>query len=178
VHEERLRAPSHWDVASIRRFMLFFGPLSSLFDFLTFAVLLGLFDAGPQLFRTGWFVESMATQVLVVFVVRTRRSPFWRSRPGRPLLVSVLLALGVAVLVPFSPFSSVLGFVRPPASLLLVLAAMALAYLGLAEVAKRTFYATGEQPEGRRRGRDHQVHRRAGRFSHTDLRAAATFRGW
>ncbi len=88
VDAEQLRAPAHWDVGFIRRFMLFFGPLSSLFDFLTFAVLLGVFHAGPDLFRTGWFIESMATQVLVIFVIRTRRSPFWKSRPARSLLVA------------------------------------------------------------------------------------------
>src|ERR1051326_4791743 len=69
VDEEQLARPSHWDVGFIRRFMVFFGPVSSLFDFLTFAVMLHLFDAGPNLFRAGWFVESLATQCLVIFVI-------------------------------------------------------------------------------------------------------------
>ena len=82
VDPEMLARPSHWDITFIRRFMLVFGPISSLFDFLTFALMLGPFAAGPALFRSGWFVESLATQTLVVFVIRTRRVPFWRSRPS------------------------------------------------------------------------------------------------
>ncbi|MDX6353670.1 MAG: P-type Mg2+ transporter, partial [Streptomyces sp.] len=95
VDDEQLRKPSHWDIAFIRRFMLFFGPVSSLFDVLTFWVMLHVFHAGPALFRSGWFVESLATQTLVIFAIRTRRIPFLRSRPSRPL---VLAAFG-AVLV-------------------------------------------------------------------------------
>ncbi|MFF7753312.1 cation transporting ATPase C-terminal domain-containing protein [Streptomyces sp. NPDC007971] len=76
VDPEQLRAPSHWNIAFIRRSMLFFGPVSSLFDFLTFAVMIEIFHAGAELFRSGWFVESLATQALVVFAIRTRRVPF------------------------------------------------------------------------------------------------------
>jgi Mg2+-importing ATPase len=147
--------------------MLFFGPLSSLFDFLSFAILLGVFHAGPDLFRTGWFIESMATQVLVIFVIRTRRSPFWNSRPGRLLLVASLAVVIVAVLIPFSPAADLLGFVQPPGVLLLVIAAMTLAYLALVDVAKRVFYAEVEHiPTERRRGGPDRIHRRAARFSH------------
>ena len=167
VDTEQLRAPAHWDVGFIRRFMLFFGPLSSLFDFLSFAILLGVFHAGPDLFRTGWFIESMATQVLVIFVIRTRRSPFWNSRPGRLLLVASLAVVLLAVLIPFSPVSGLLGFVQPPGVLLLVIAVMTLAYLALVDVAKRVFYAEVEHiPAERRRGGPDRVHRRAARFSH------------
>ena len=90
VDPEQLHAPSHWDIASIRRFMLFFGPISSLFDFLTFALMLGVFHASAGEFRAGWFAESLATQTLVIFAIRTRRSPFTRSRPSRPLLIACL----------------------------------------------------------------------------------------
>jgi Mg2+-importing ATPase len=167
VDAEQLRAPAHWDVGFIRRFMLFFGPLSSLFDFLTFAILLGVFHAGPELFRTGWFIESMATQVLVIFVIRTRRSPFWKSGPGPSLLVASLAVVLLAVLIPFSPASGLLGFVQPPPVLLLVMAVMALAYLTLVDFAKRVFYAEVERVAAeRRRGWREQVHRRAARFSH------------
>jgi Mg2+-importing ATPase len=167
VDEDQLVAPAHWDIAFIRRFMLFFGPLSSLFDFLTFAVLLGAFHAGPPLFRTGWFVESMATQVLVIFVIRTRRSPFWRSRTGRPLLVSSLAVVVAAAVLPFSPAAGLLGFVAPPLHLLLTLAVMAGVYLALVDTAKRVFYAEPERiAPPRRRGRPERIHRRAGRFSH------------
>ena len=87
VDEEQLHKPSHWNVAFIRRFMLTFGPVSSLFDFLTFGLMLGVLHAGPVEFRTGWFVESLATQTLIVFAIRTRRVPFLRSRPGGLLTV-------------------------------------------------------------------------------------------
>ena len=86
VDEELLARPSHWDIGFIRRFMLVFGPISSIFDFLTFAVMLRVFARRPEpLFRTGWFVESLATQTLIIFVIRTRRVPFFQSRPSRPL---------------------------------------------------------------------------------------------
>ncbi len=85
VDEELLRRPSHWDTGQIRRFTLFFGPISSVFNFVTFAVLLLGLHAGPTLFRAGWFVESLATQSLAIFAIRTRRVPFFRSRPSIPL---------------------------------------------------------------------------------------------
>ena len=82
VDDEQLQAPSHWNIAFIRRFMLTFGPVSSLFDFLTFGLMLGVLHAGPVEFRTGWFVESLATQTLIIFAIRTRQVPFFRSRPS------------------------------------------------------------------------------------------------
>jgi P-type Mg2+ transporter len=84
VDPEQVAAPTRWDLSFIRRFMIFFGPISSLFDFLTFGVMLWVFHAGPALFRSGWFVESLATQTLVIFAIRTRRIPFFRSRPSAP----------------------------------------------------------------------------------------------
>jgi magnesium-transporting ATPase (P-type) len=86
--EERLRKPSHWDIAFIRRFMICFGPLSSVFGFIFFGVMLWIFHAGPALFRSGWFVESLAAQTLVIFAIRTRRIPFCRSHPSLPLTLS------------------------------------------------------------------------------------------
>ena len=85
VDPEQVAQPTRWDVGFIRRFMLFFGPVSSIFDFITFGVMLWVFHAGPALFRSGWFVESLATQTLVIFAIRTRRIPFFRSRPSLPL---------------------------------------------------------------------------------------------
>jgi Mg2+-importing ATPase len=168
VDPELLRAPSHWDIDFIRRFMVFFGPLSSMFDFLTFGVLLGVFHAGPELFRTGWFIESLATQTLVIFAIRTRRSPFWRSRPSRPLVLAALGVVTVGVPLPLSPLSALLGFTVPPAPFLLVVAVMVVCYLALIESAKRLFYAERPRPAPvvRRRGRAHRVHRRAAPFSH------------
>jgi Mg2+-importing ATPase len=167
VDPEQLRAPSHWDIGLIRRFMLFFGPISSLFDFLTFALMLGVFSAGPELFRAGWFAESLATQTLVIFVIRTRRTPFTRSRPSRPLLLATLAAVVVAVVLPSSPLGEVLGFAPLPVWFLSALAGIVVVYLALVDVSKRVFFAGPELhvPHVRRRGRRHRVHRRAARFS-------------
>ena len=90
VDAEQLQAPSHWNIAFIRRFMLIFGPISSLFDFLTFGLMLGVLHAGPVEFRTGWFVESLATQTLIIFAIRTRRVPFFRSRPSGVLSLTTV----------------------------------------------------------------------------------------
>ncbi|BEP14148.1 magnesium-translocating P-type ATPase [Acidothermaceae bacterium B102] len=167
VDPEQLQAPSHWDIAIIRRFMVFFGPISSLFDFLTFAVMLGVFNAGPALFRAGWFAESLATQTLVIFVIRTRRVPFFRSRPSTPLMVAVGVTVLIGVLLPLSPLSDTLGFASLPVGFFLALAGMVVAYLGLIELAKRIFFAApeGHLPFVRRRGREHALQRRAARFS-------------
>jgi P-type Mg2+ transporter len=166
VDEEQLDRPSHWDIASIRRFMLFFGPLSSVFDFLTFAVLLGPLRAGTTQFRTGWFVESLATQTLVIFAIRTRRVPFLRSRPSRALTLSALGTVAVGIAVPFSPLAETLGFSAPPIAFLLTLIGLAVLYLALIEMAKKRFYADRARPP-RRTDRDPQrrLHRRAARFS-------------
>ena len=169
VDPEQLQAPSHWDVAFIRRFMLFFGPISSLFDFLTFALMLSVFHAGPQLFRAGWFAESLATQTLVIFAIRTRRSPFTRSRPSRPLLLAALATVAIGVALPLSPLARTLGFAHLPLGFFLALAGMVVGYLILIELAKRLFFADPEGrmplPHPRRRGEQHRVERRAARFS-------------
>ncbi|MDQ2791906.1 MAG: magnesium-translocating P-type ATPase [Actinomycetota bacterium] len=167
VDPEQLQAPSHWDIAFIRRFMVFFGPISSLFDFLTFALMLGAFHAGAALFQAGWFVESLATQTLVIFAIRTRRSPFLRSRPSRPLLLAAFATVTVGVVLPLSPLSGILGFAHLPLGFFLALAGMVIAYLVLIELAKRLFFAEpeGRLPHLRRRGHRHRIHRRAARFS-------------
>ncbi len=168
VDPEQLRAPAHWDIAFIRRFMVFFGPISSMFDFLTFAVMLGVFNAGPGLFRSGWFVESLATQTLIIFAIRTRRVPFVRSSPGVALTVAVLTVVAVGIALPVSPLAGVLGFAAPPLGFFAALAVMVVGYLVLIEAAKRLFFA---DPQGhlpgvpRRRGRAERIHRRAGRYS-------------
>jgi len=171
VDPEQLRAPSHWDISFIRRFMLCFGPVSSLFDFLTFWVMLGIFHAGPDLFRSGWFVESLATQTLVIFAIRTRRVPFLRSRPSLPLLTAALAVLAVGVALPFSPAAGALGFQALPPAFFLALVVMAVGYLVLIEVTKRVFFSRQAGSgavvvPARHRGRVHRIHRRAGRFSH------------
>ena len=140
VDERDLDRPARWDMAFVRRAMLTLGPVSSLFDFLTFFVLLALFHAGATLFRTGWFVESLATQVLVIFLIRTRGSPF-ASRPDRRVVVLALAALAVAVAIPFIPAAAALGFAPLPLPVMAAIAAIVVAYLVAAEIAKRRFYA-------------------------------------
>jgi Mg2+-importing ATPase len=168
VDAEQLAAPAHWDIAFIRRFMLFFGPVSSLFDFLTFWVMLHVFHAGPALFRTGWFVESLATQTLVIFAIRTRRIPFLRSRPSRPLVLAAAGAVLVGGILPFSPVARLLGFQALPIGFFAALAAMVAGYLALIEVAKRIFFAdpAGRLPVPRRRSRTHHLQRRLSHFSY------------
>ncbi len=139
VDAEDLARPRRWDMAFIRNFMLTIGPISSLFDFLTFYLLLRLFDAQPALFRTGWFVESIATQVLVIFVIRTRRKP-WLSRPNPWLVALSLGVVAAAMALPFSPLAPALGFVPLPLEFFGLLAVLLVAYLAMVEVGKRWFY--------------------------------------
>jgi rhodanese-related sulfurtransferase len=148
--------------------MTFFGPISSLFDFATFAILLWVFDADATLFRSGWFVESLATQSLAIFAIRTRRVPFFRSRPSRPLLVSTLVCVTIGVLLPFSPLADTLGFTSLPAGLVVVLAAMIPLYLLLLELGKRRFYrreAAGQPLARPRPPRQRRIYHRASRWS-------------
>ncbi|HUJ07882.1 MAG TPA: magnesium-translocating P-type ATPase [Streptosporangiaceae bacterium] len=145
VDEEQLARPSRWDVGFIRRFMLYFGPISSIFDFVTFGIMLWVFHAGPALFRSGWFVESLATQTLVIFAIRTRRIPFFRSRPSRPLLLASLGVVLLGTLLPASPLSALLGFRALPIGFYGALALMVICYLGLIEVGKRVFYRAAGQ---------------------------------
>ncbi|MGW5667949.1 magnesium-translocating P-type ATPase [Micromonospora sp. NPDC003776] len=169
VDADQLARPAHWDLREIRRFMLTFGPLSSLFDFLTFALLLNVLHAGPVEFRSGWFVESLATQTLVVFAIRTHTSPFWRSRPSRPLLLAALGAVAVAWLIPYLPVAGPLGFRPLPAVFLPVLVGLVAAYLALVEVTKRALFASSDLLRPSRREpaavRRRRTHRRAARFS-------------
>jgi Mg2+-importing ATPase len=141
VDEELLARPSQWDIGMIRRFMGFFGPISSVYDFITFAVMLRVFDAGPTLFRSGWFVESLATQTLVIFVIRTRRVPFFKSRPSLPLMATTIACAALAVAIPYIPFiAKPLGFTSLPPAFLLVLVVMVITYLALAELGIKIFF--------------------------------------
>jgi P-type Mg2+ transporter len=168
VDEEQLRRPSHWDTALIRRFMIFFGPISSLFDFATFAILLLGFSAGATLFRSGWFVESLATQSLAIFAIRTRRIPFLRSRPSVPVLLSTLMVAAIGFALPFSPLAHTLSFKGLPAGLAVVIAAIIPSYLLLLELAKRRFYrreAARPTQERPRPSNQRRIARRASRWS-------------
>jgi P-type Mg2+ transporter len=168
VDEEDVRRPSHWDIAFIRRFMIFFGPLSSLFDFATFGVMLWVFRSGPAQFRSGWFVESLATQTLVVFAIRTRRIPFFRSRPSLPLTLAALGAAATGALLPSTPLAHALGFRPLPGAFFAALIALVAAYLALIEVGKHYFYRVSRTtPRTARRRYSHQRHlrRRAAWFT-------------
>lgn len=173
VDQEQLARPSHWDMSFIRHFMVFFGPISSLFDFATFAVMLSVFHAGPALFRSGWFVESLATQTLVIFVIRTRRTPFFRSRASKSMLIASLGVVAIGITLPFAPWAHTLGFQQLPVAYFGALASMIVAYLLLVEFGKFEFYRhlppSADSTRGRRgaqvRRRGGQVRRRAARFS-------------
>lgn len=170
VDKEQLQAPSHWDIAFIRRFMLLFGPISSLFDFATFGLMLFVFNAAPGEFRAGWFIESIATQTLIIFAIRTRRVPFLRSRPSAGLLWASLGVVALGIYLPLSPVGPVLGFDPLPVPFFLALLAMTVVYLVLVELAKGWFFSRPLQqvPAVRQRGTEHHVHRRAARFSVPD----------
>ena len=134
-----LEKPVHWDLKRVERFMLMLGPISTLFDFLTFYALLNLFGAGEKQFQTGWFIELIATQALVIFVIRTRGLP-WRSRP-HPLLTGLSVGVvAIGILIPVTPFGALFGFVAPPASFYMFLIVAVAAYLALVEVVKRIYY--------------------------------------
>lgn len=131
-----VRAPQHWDIKLIRNFMIFIGPISSIYDFLTFYVLLALLHAREAEFHTGWFVESLATQTLVLFVIRTSGNPF-RSRPSRALTATTLGIVLLGIVLPFTPIAARLGFTRLPPVYFGFLAAATVTYLFLVEIAKR-----------------------------------------
>jgi len=158
VDNEYLERPKRWDISFIRRFMVSLGPVSSMFDFLTFFSMLFMFipfvpgamllidptflhnPAFQSLFQTGWFIESIISQVLVVFVIRTRRTPFWKSKPSKYLIVSSIAIIAFALLLPLSPLGSLFGFVAPPLVFYAFLVPLMGAYLLVAELVKSWFY--------------------------------------
>jgi len=139
VDMEDMASPRRWDMPFIRNFMLTIGPISSLFDFLTFYCLILLFSANEPLFRTGWFVESIATQVLVIFVIRTRRNPLY-SHPNRWLVLTSLGVVLTAIVLPFTALAPYLGFVPLPLSFFGLLVVLLIAYLLMVEGGKQWFY--------------------------------------
>jgi Mg2+-importing ATPase len=139
VDEGDLLHPRRWDMDFIRSFMMTIGPISSIFDFLTFWLLQAVLHADQALFRTGWFVESLATQVLVIFIIRTRANPL-KSRPHPALVVTSLAVVAIAVILPFTPLASVLGFTPLPLRFIALLFGLTAIYLALVEIVKRWFY--------------------------------------
>jgi Mg2+-importing ATPase len=140
VDPEYVERAKRWDISFIRKFMLLIGPISSIFDFLTFFIMLLVFNATEPLFQTAWFLESLCTQTLVIFVIRTRRTPFYRSKPSGLLAFSTLAVVGAALLIPFTPLGEPFKFVRPPLTFFLILAGMIGVYLTLVEIVKKWFY--------------------------------------
>jgi Mg2+-importing ATPase len=146
VDQSYIARPQRWDISVIRKFMLIIGPISSIYDFLTFYVLLHFFHANEKLFHTGWFVESLATQTLVLFVIRTRGNPL-KSRPSLPLTVTIVAIVLIGMAIPFSPLAAELGFVPLPLSYFLFLAGATATYLALVEVGKQLLFRR-HRPEG------------------------------
>lgn len=132
--------PQRWDIRFIRRFMVVFRRVSALFDYLTFGVLWLLACGDPALFRTGWFVESLLTELAVALVVRTR-GPFYRSRPARLLWGSTLLVALIALALPYLPTDRLFGFTPLPAPAVALIVLITVAYVAAAEATKRRFYA-------------------------------------
>ena len=140
VDRELVEAPRRWDINFIRRFMILFGLVSSAFDYLTFGVLVYVVRATPELFRTGWFVESLMTELVIALVIRSRK-PFFRSKPGTLLWVSTLVVAIITVILPYVPLNSPLGFVPLPLPLMGGLLAITAMYVAASEVAKKYFYS-------------------------------------
>jgi Mg2+-importing ATPase len=139
VDSELIDEPRRWDIGFLGRFMLEFGVLSSVFDFVTFGALLLMFRVGPELFRTGWFVESLLTQLTIALVVRTRR-PFFHSQPGRVLLWSTMALVVLTLAIPYVPLGGVFGFRRLPGEVLATVSAITILYIVAAEGTKSWFY--------------------------------------
>ncbi|MFZ2057350.1 MAG: magnesium-translocating P-type ATPase [Acidimicrobiales bacterium] len=181
VDPEALARPAAWDMKFIRRFMSVFGPVSSIFDFLTFWVMLSLLHAGHAEFRTGWFVESIATQTLVIYVIRTRRVPFFKSRPSLPMLLVPTGAALVGAILPWTGVSHLLGFTPLPTTFFLLLFGMVVVYLLLVELAKTRFYrvphARTPRPLSTHAERlERHIGRRASHFIHFAMQEEGTRR--
>ncbi|HSW97284.1 MAG TPA: magnesium-translocating P-type ATPase [Candidatus Saccharimonadales bacterium] len=139
VDPESLIKPRHWNISFIKNYMLFFGPISSLYDFATFGVMIFIFHAQGALFQTGWFIESIATEILVVFVIRTAKVPFFISKPGRWLLLTCISIVTIGLLLPYTSIAPSLGFMRPPILYFGILLILIITYLLMVETCKKFF---------------------------------------
>jgi len=140
VDPELVQRPLRWNITFIRNFMIVFGVVSSIFDFLTFGALVFILKATPEVFRTGWFVESVMTEVLIILVMRTWK-PFYTSMPSRPLFVAMIVVLLITLALPYSPLSGLLGLTPLPLSSLLLLGFITVLYAGASELTKKFFHA-------------------------------------
>lgn len=139
VDREWENTPHRWNIRMIRNFMITFGLISTVFDMLTFWALLHLVGEKPESFRTGWFVESLLTELLIILVLRTYK-PFYKSRPGRFLSYAIPIVLIITVLLPYLPVNSFFGFVPIPAQSIVVLVGITVLYVAISELSKRIFY--------------------------------------
>jgi Mg2+-importing ATPase len=139
VDKELIDYPRRWDIKAIRKFMITFGIVSSVFDYLTFAALLLLLHATKIQFRTGWFIESVVSASLIVLVIRSRK-PSFTSRPGKYLLLATMSIVGITLIVPFTPLAGIFGFSPLPTVFLLFIGIIVLFYIIAAEIAKTIFY--------------------------------------
>jgi Mg2+-importing ATPase len=139
VDKEYLINPRPWNVQYIKKFMIVIGPISSIYDFMTYGVMLFIFHASPELFHTGWFIESLCTQTLVIHVIRTGKIPFLESRPSRFLILTSVLIVATGIIIPFLPLAKPFGFVRPPPLYFVVLFFIVITYLLLVQVVKTWF---------------------------------------
>jgi Mg2+-importing ATPase len=141
VDEEMVNYPRRWDIKAIRKFMITFGILSSVFDYITFGALLLVLHATQVQFRTGWFIESVVSASLIVLVIRSRK-PFFRSRPGKYLLITTLSIFAAALILPFTPLTALFGFSPLPVTFFLLIGLVVLFYVFAAEMVKKVFYKT------------------------------------
>jgi P-type Mg2+ transporter len=139
VDSEMVDHPRRWDIKAIRKFMITFGLVSSVFDYLTFGALLTVLHATQDQFRTGWFLESVISASLIVLVIRSRK-PFFKSRPSKYLFVATILAVIVTVILPFTPLGEIFGFSQLPVLFLLLIAIIVVGYIISAEMVKTVFY--------------------------------------
>lgn len=150
VDEEIIEKPSHWDIGFIGKFMVIFGPISSIFDYVTFGVMLWIVHASVPVFQTGWFIESLCTQTLIVYSIRTRRVPFWKSWASWPLTISTIGIIIIAFILPYSPLAGFLELSPPPWIFYIALLLMMITYLILVESAKVWFYYSMNKKEEKR----------------------------
>jgi Mg2+-importing ATPase len=140
VDEDELMQPAHWDLKFIRRYMIVFGLVSSVFDFLTFYLLFFVYHLPAHQFQTGWLIESFATQTFVIYVIRTKKIPFLQSRPSKPLFITTFVAVFFVWIVQFTFLGKMLQLERLPFGIMAIIAGYVLVYLVLVEFVKRIFY--------------------------------------
>jgi Mg2+-importing ATPase len=142
VDEDQLMQPQRWNINQLKNFMIVFGLHSSVFDYLTFYALYKLFKADVDMFHTGWFIESICTELLILFVIRTRKS-LLKSAPGKLLISLSILAFVITAALPFTPFAIQLGFVVPPFKLIAIITGILILYVLTADIIKVIFFKKG-----------------------------------